>query len=304
MEETTTTTTTTGEKHGEEQPGSGKTAQSSVIIFYRVKIAGTPRNVTVIWCKSLINHTLTVSVEKPNSTDNTFTCKVELKPWPFWSKKGFKSFEMDGQRIDVFWDLRSAKFSGGPEPAGGYYVALVCNEEVALLLGDCKKEAYKRTKSRPSLEDATIICKRENVFGKKCFSSRARFDERRKEHDIVVENSISGPKDPEMWISIDGVVLIHVNNLQWKFRGNETVIVEQVPVQVFWDVHAWLFSSSGPAHAFFIFKPALPENNAGDDNGEDSGGDGGGAAMLSSPLPLPSSSLPEFCFFLYAWKVE
>ncbi|KAJ0988194.1 hypothetical protein J5N97_006550 [Dioscorea zingiberensis] len=294
MEETTTssTTTTTGEKQGaEELPGGGKTAQSSVIAVYRVKLAGAQRNVTVIWCKSLINHTLTVSVEKPSS-DTTFTCKVELKPWPFWSKKGFKSFEVEGRRIDVFWDLRSAKFSSGPEPAGGYYVAMVCNEEVALLLGDCKKEAYKRTKSRPSLEDASMISKRENVFGKKCFSTRTRFNEKRKEHDIVVENSInSGPKDPEMWISIDGIVLIHVSNLQWKFRGNETVLVEQVPVQVFWDVHAWLFGS--PGHALFIFKPAPPENGAGD------GGQTDGIVSSSS-----LSSSPEFCFFLYAWMMD
>nr|CAD1831471.1 unnamed protein product [Ananas comosus var. bracteatus] len=108
------------------------------------------------------------------------TCKVELKPWPFWSKKGYKSLDVadddDECSVDVFWDLRSAKFSGSgsPEPTAGYYVALVCDEEVILLVGDGNKDAYKRTKSRPCLEEAVLVSKRENVFGRKSFAARAR----------------------------------------------------------------------------------------------------------------------------------
>ncbi|ONK82018.1 uncharacterized protein A4U43_C01F35280 [Asparagus officinalis] len=67
------------------------------------------------------------------------------------------------------------------------------------------REAYKRTRSRPSLEEATLVTKKENVFGKRSFCTRVRFDERRrKEHDILIENSIPGSKEPEMWISVDG----------------------------------------------------------------------------------------------------
>ncbi|XP_072962617.1 uncharacterized protein [Typha angustifolia] len=283
-----------------DETASNKTAQCTVIAVYRTMIAGVARRVTVMWNKNLINHSFSVSVENSDA-DGPLTCKVELKPWPFWSKKGSKPLEIDGSRLDVFWDLRSAKFSGSPEPSGNYYVALVCNEEVILLLGDCKKDAYKKTKSRPSLEDATLLCKRENVFGKKSFCTRTRFDDRKKEHDIVVENSISGPKDPEMWISIDGVVLIHVDNLRWKFRGNETVIVERTPVQVFWDVHDWLFGGPG-SHALFIFKPgpALERQPVDDDHQN-------GISQSDNeqhPLVRTCRGAPEFCFFLYAWKLE
>ncbi|KAG0499125.1 hypothetical protein HPP92_003816 [Vanilla planifolia] len=274
----------------------------SVTSIYKTKIGGAARGVTVVWTKTLINHSLAVSVDGAASS----TCRIDLKPWPFWGKKGFKSLDVDGHRLDLFWDLRSAKFSGGggPEPTGGYYVALVYRDEVVLLLGDCKKDAYKRTKSRPSLDDAAMVSKRDNVFGKRCFSTRARFDGGKKEHDILVENSISGGcgTDPEMWIRIDGVVVVHVSNLKWKFRGNETVLVERSPVQVFWDVHDWLFCGPGTGHALFVFKPGAPtpltevgegeESACGDDGREVSAaGDGGGES-------------PEFCFFLYAWKVE
>jgi len=313
MEEPSTTSASSAasEKHhhdGSTAGGSnGKTAQCSVVSIYQTKIADVPRNVTVTWSKNLINHSLAVTVEKPGADGPPFTCKVDLKPWPFWSKKGLKSFEVDSHRVDLFWDLRSAKYSTGPEPLGGYYVALVCNEEVILLIGDSKKEAYKRTKSRPSLEDAALITKKENVFGKKSFTSRARFDERKKEHDIVVENSISGPKEPEMWISVDGVRLIHVNNLQWKFRGNETVLIEDLPVQIFWDVHSWLFGTPGVGHALFIFKPgAPPKLEERNDNGSNEGSNHSQREEDQSLAVQSNNSavVPEFCFFLYAWKIE
>ncbi|CAL9748882.1 unnamed protein product [Musa acuminata subsp. burmannicoides] len=287
-------------------PAEEPTPQCSVISIYRAMVGGVPRNVTVVWTKNLMNHSLSVSIDKSNG-ESPLTCKVDLKPWPFWSKlKGSKSFDDDSERLDVFWNLRSAKFSDGPEPLENYYVALVCGEEVVMLLGDLKKKAYRKTRSRPSLEDVTLLSKKENVFGKKCFSSRVKFDDRKKEHDIIVVNSISGHKDPEMWISIDGIVLIHVSNLQWKFRGNETVWVEQVPVQVFWDVHGWLFRGPGSGHALFIFKPGLPASAAAGNRG--SSGKPTSSRRNNSESSLVSScgggGSQEFCFFLYAWRMD
>ncbi|XP_010253022.1 PREDICTED: uncharacterized protein LOC104594441 [Nelumbo nucifera] len=290
-------------------------AQCTVMCVYQASIAGMCYNVHVIWSKNLMNHCLNISVNNPSSDNHQISsCKIDLKPWHFWSKKGLKSFEVQGKRVDVFWDLRAAKFESSPEPCSDYYVALVSEEEVVLLLGDHKKEAYKRTKSRPSLADATLIYKKDNVFGKKCFATRAKFDERRKEHDIVVEISITGPKDPEMWISIDGIVLIHVTNLQWKFRGNETIRVNTIPVQVFWDVHDWLFSGQPTGHGLFIFKPAPHDYDSDLDHDKDAGSDSGSqgaggsesgdSGYYSTYSQSRPSSTSDFCLFLYAWKLE
>lgn len=223
-----------------------------------------------------------------------------MKPWHFWSKKGYKTFEVEGNQVEVYWDLRSAKFSGSPEPCSDYYVALVSDEEVVLLLGDYKKKAYKRTKSRPALVDAMLLIKKENVFAKKSFSTKARFDEKRKESEIVVDSSTGGSNDPEMWISIDGVVLIHVKNLQWKFRGNQTVMVNKHPVQVFWDVHDWLFSGSGSGPGLFIFKPGPPEAESEKEGSAVEGSDDGSVGYYSS-LNIATF---EFCLVLYAYKIE
>ncbi|KAF8691419.1 hypothetical protein HU200_040558 [Digitaria exilis] len=276
-------------------------AQCSTVSVFLAKISGAPRLVTAVWSKNLINQSFTISIDRPaadveDEDEGPVTHKVELKPWPFWSKKGNKALDIAGAgRVDLFWDLRGAKFaaSSSPEPAGGYYVAVVSNDEVVLLLGDGKKDAYKRTKSRPSLEDAVLVCRRESVFGRRSFAVRARLDARRsKEHHIVVECSpaVTGGaavREPEMWVTVDGFVVVHVKNLQWKFRGNETVLVDQSPVQVIWDVHDWLFG--GPvAQAAFVFKPGAPPEIE-----EDSGGNG-----------IQSEGGTDFCFCLQAWRME
>ncbi|KAL6975513.1 hypothetical protein U1Q18_024309 [Sarracenia purpurea var. burkii] len=289
-------------------PVTHKTAQSSVACVYQTYVGGYWRNVTVLWCKNLTSHSLSISVDSVEESDLHRFCKIDLKPWHFWGKKGFKTFDVDGSCVDVYWDLRSAKFSDGPEPRSDFYVALVSDGEAVLLLGDYQKKAYKRTKSRPALVDAVMVYKKENVFNRKCFSTRARFDRSMsEEHEIVVESSTAGPREPEMWISVDGIVVIHVRNLQWKFRGNQTVVVNKMPVQVYWDVYAWLFSSPGFGHGLFIFKPGPPEFD-GDESSL--GGDGGGesddcSSSNSRYFSTEShSKASEFCLFLCAWKIE
>ncbi|KAM7270582.1 hypothetical protein ACFE04_029796 [Oxalis oulophora] len=282
-------------------PVLSKTAQSTVTCVYQTHIANSWKNVTFLWCRNLMNHTLNVMVHSSEG-EMQHSCKVDVKSWHFWSKKGMKSFEIDGSQVNLYWDLHSAKFCASPEPIADYYVALVAGQEVLLLLGDLKKKVYKRTKARPALVDPILFFKKENVFAKKSFSSRAKFDERRKEHDIVVESSTSGPRDPEMWISIDGIVLIHVKNLQWKFRGNQTVLVDNQQVQVFWDVHDWLFSSVGPCQGLFIFKPGSVEAES-DREGSSRGGYDSTCSETTSTY-YSTAGAPEFCLFLQAWKLE
>ncbi|KAJ3679068.1 hypothetical protein LUZ60_017079 [Juncus effusus] len=247
------------DKTSDDSPaGHNKSApQCSVVSIYQTKIHGVMRHVTISWNKTIMSHSFSISVD--GKVDGPLLCRVELKPWPFWGRKGSKTTDINGDRVDIFWDIRSAKFSHSPEPVSGYYVALVSQDEVVLLVGDSRKDAYKKTKSRPTLEDPLLLCKRENMFGKRNFTTRAHFDDRRrKDHDIVIENSVPGSRDPEMRISIDGIVLINVKNLHWKFRGNETIVVDQLPIQVLWDVHDWVFGGSW-SQAFFIFKSAKEE---------------------------------------------
>ncbi|CAF2009667.1 uncharacterized protein LOC111207401 [Brassica napus] len=287
------------------------TPHSTVTCGYQAHVAGFFRNVTVLWSKNLMNHSLTVMVSSLDN-DMNYCCKIDLvKPWQFWSKRGSKSFDVEGNFVEVFWDLRSAKLSGNgsPEPVSDYYVAIVSDEEVVLLLGDLKHKAYKRTKSRPALVEGFIYFKKESIFGKKTFSTRARFDEQRKGHELVVESS-NDEKDQEMWISVDGIVLVHVKNLQWKFRGNVMVLVDRTPVMVYYDVHDWLFGSSEStaSSGLFLFKPVPVGAMMVDEYFSDAedGDSGGGSSPLSRYNSASSGygQLHEFCLFLYAGKLE
>jgi len=74
-----------------------------------------------------------------------------------------------------------------------------------------------------------LVSKKENIFGKKKFSTRAKFHEKGRWHEISIEcknkgnnngESLSGVQ-PKMEIRIDGHLVIHVKHLQWKFRSNQ-----------------------------------------------------------------------------------
>lgn len=289
-----------------------RSSQSVFMSIYRTKIADQCRLISLTWCKNGLQRGLSVSIEGPEG-ENQFNCKFELKPWNFWRKQGSKHLIIDEKRVDIFWDLKSAKFEGETEPKTEYYVAIVCDDEVVLLIGDLKKEAYRRTKCRPSLIDPILVSKREHIFGKLKFVTKMKFHEKGRVHEISVDLKNrgnlgnSGEAEPEMEIRIDGHLGIHIRNLQWKFRGNEIIKMNRVRIEVYWDVHDWLFSP-GLRNGLFIFKPSVLTNSP--------------SSISSSPPPLSLSSTPlssqtgssvsaeggfggsDFCLFLYAWKIE
>ncbi|XP_076885828.1 uncharacterized protein LOC143535476 [Bidens hawaiensis] len=278
---------------GEDSATITKSGQSVFMSVYKTKIAEQSRLITVTWCKNLLLHGLSVSVEGP---ETEHACKVELKPWNFWRKHGSKSFVVDGNPLDIFWDLKSAKFHGETEPVSEYYVAVVSGEEVVLVLGDMKKDAYRKTGCRPALTDAVLVSRTEHVFGKKKFQTRVKFDEKGGFHDVLIECINRGNADLEMEIRIDGDLMVHVKHLQWKFRGNELIKFKKGFIEVYWNVHDWLFSP-GLRHALFIIKPSASPPPV--------------PPVLTSPAGvcgsvqgLDSVYLYEFCLFLYAWKVE
>lgn len=300
-----------GEKPADDPTAVTRSGQSVFMSVFRTKIADQCRLVTITWYKNLLLHGLSVSVEGPRG-ESQYGCKVELKPWCFWRKQGSKRFVIDGKPVDVFWDLKAAKFNGETDPISEYYVAVVCDKEVVLLVGDLKKEAYRKTGCRPALIDPILVSRKEHIFGKKRFSTRVKFHEKGGFHEVSIEcnnknvDSLGGVVgvEPEMEIRIDGNLALHVKHLQWKFRGNESINVNKRRLQVYWDVHDWLFSP-GLRYALFIFKPVSSSTSSS-----------------STPLSSSSSSLSsqtgssgsleglnhggssEFCLFLYAWKIE
>ncbi|MCI00321.1 hypothetical protein A2U01_0021339, partial [Trifolium medium] len=129
------------------------------------------------------------------------------------------------------------------------------------LLGDLKKEACKKIDSDNNVgvynSDAIFIAKREHIFGKKFYCAKAQFCDKGKVHDVRIEcDALVGTNEPCLVIRIDSKIMMQVKQLKWKFRGNQTILVDGLPVEVFWDVHNWLFGNA-TGNAVFMFQTCV-----------------------------------------------
>ncbi|KAL6978534.1 hypothetical protein U1Q18_020202, partial [Sarracenia purpurea var. burkii] len=87
----------------------------------------------------------------------------------------------------------------------------------------------------------------------KFYGSKAKFFDKGQIHDLTIEYDNGGFNDQSLVIRIDGKAMIQVKHLRWKFRGNNTILVDGFPVEVFWDVHNWLFGNV-VSDAVFMFQ--------------------------------------------------
>lgn len=196
-----------------------------------------------------------------------YSFHFHIKPFPWYSnnKKGSKKLDLIINKkqppATIFWDLSNAKYGSRPEPVSGFYVAVVIDHEIILLLGD---EAYTSAAAAqiksPSLinnnyNKMMMILRREHVYGTKLYSTKA--DIGGHERNISIDCRISDD-DPRLFFSIDDKVALRVKHLKWKFRGNESIEIEGTCVQVSWDVYNWLFhqqdhAGSSNCYALFMF---------------------------------------------------
>ncbi|QCD77661.1 uncharacterized protein LOC114187272 [Vigna unguiculata] len=275
---------------------ANKSAQNVVTCVYQCKVGGSSCLITVTWSKNLMGQGLGVAIDDSSSQS---LCKVDIKPWGFSKRRGCKSLEVHSCKLDVYWDLSSAKFGSSPEPLGGFYVAAVVDGQMVLLIGDLKREALKKTNASPLPHNAFLIAKKEHVFGKKLYGTKAVFCDNGQIHDIVIECDTASVSDPSLVIRIDSKTVMQVKRLRWKFRGNHTILVDGLAVEVFWDVHNWLFGTS-LGNAVFMFRTSL------------SALDKLLASQPTSDLPWSfSERFPEtklqglgFSLNLYAWKSQ
>lgn len=233
---------------------SGKIGQNLVTCVYQCRL----RNfscfiITVTWTKNLTGQGLSVQVD---DSTNQCLCKVEIKPWLFYKKRGCKNLEVGSKLIDIYWDLASAKFDLSPEPLEGFYFGVVVNQDLILMLGDMEKELKNKIDVSSFMPNVVFVSKKEHIFGKKVYSTRAQFCGKGQIHDISIECDLVGTNDPCLLIRVDGKPMMQVKHLRWKFRGNYTILVDGLPVEVFWDVHNWLFGKL-TGEAIFLFQTCL-----------------------------------------------
>ncbi|KAK6915457.1 Protein of unknown function DUF868, plant [Dillenia turbinata] len=277
---------------------ASRTAQNLVTCVYQCRLRRRSCLITITWSRNLMGQGLSVGID---DSSNQTLCKVDIKPWLFSKRKGSKSLEVDSSKVDIYWDLSSAKFGSGPEPSEGFYLGIVFNHQMVLLLGDLRKEAYKKTNASPVPSNAIFVAKREHISGKKVFSTKAQFCDNGQIHDLAIECDTAGVSEPCLVMRINSKPVMQVKRLRWKFRGNHTIVVDGLAVEVFWDVYNWLFGTS-LGNAVFMFKTCLPAEKPW------------ASQPISDPNVLPWSWSQRFkdsksqglgfSLILYAWKNE
>ncbi|XP_027180716.1 uncharacterized protein LOC113779350 [Coffea eugenioides] len=203
----------------------------------------------------------------------------------FWKKRGSKTLvgllNTSSTTARVFWDLSRAKFGSRPDPASGYYVAILIGGEMTLLVGEELLPLCQLPRSiasggggaRPTpketaaaeIRNQVMVLRREHVYGNKkrlYYTTRANIGGGEQEIDVSIDyRAIGGEGGPTLCFSIADKRVLQVKHLKWKFRGNERVEGDDgiPPVQVSWDVYNWLFVQDDDheltnGYALFMFK--------------------------------------------------
>ncbi|OAY51453.1 uncharacterized protein LOC110613922 [Manihot esculenta] len=227
--------------------------QNTVSCFYKIILSSQKQLlVTVTWFKKHTAQGLSISFGNESSTSFKLNTSGRL----FRKKKGSKIIDSDSFKIEIFWDLSSAKYDSGPAPVDGFYVLVMVDSEIGLVLGDVKEETmFKKLKASNSVAKSSLISRQEHCSGNNLYVSKAKFCDTGIEHDVLIKCSDEneGLRYPVLAVCIDKKTVIRVKRLQWNFRGNQTIFVDGLLVDLMWDVHDWFYNPSSGS-AVFMFK--------------------------------------------------
>ncbi|KAL6655009.1 hypothetical protein ACP70R_005835 [Stipagrostis hirtigluma subsp. patula] len=174
-------------------------------------------------------------------------------------KRGSRSFVTEaGTAVTIYWDTADARYAAGssPEPSRDYYLAVVADAELALLLGggEAARELARRFAPAPR---RALLSRREQVrappfpspaaaaAAQLVHTTRCRFRDDGVEHEVTVScrGEEWGARDGEVAVSVDGKKVVEARRVKWNFRGNRTAVLgDGAVVEVMWDVHDWWFA--------------------------------------------------------------
>ncbi|XP_060218116.1 uncharacterized protein LOC132645251 [Lycium barbarum] len=229
--------------------------QNLVTCIYQAHICGSPVYLTLTWSRNMYSHSLLVHAP------DLFSITIPLHQSSFAifkARHGSKSIhpiQHDHKKMKIHWDFTVAKFNqNSAEPEGCFYIAITCNARLEFFLGDMLTELTGRARlvSGCCSGDLTLLSRREHVFGRRSYTTRARI--RGVKHEFVIECGGGVLK-----VKVDGKTSLVVKRLGWKFRGNERILVGQVEVTFFWDVFNWVNKKCdndkfSQGHGVFVFQ--------------------------------------------------
>ncbi|XP_057779370.1 uncharacterized protein LOC130997950 [Salvia miltiorrhiza] len=236
---------------------SAPSIQTAVTSIYKVKLSNEKQFLIRIgWCNPAMNHAFSITI-----SDYPFsTAKLSRSFMILRRQRGSEDLESAGLRADVFWDLRRARFETGPEPVSGFYMAVLINSELALVLGDMEQEvlieAKKCVSDNSTVPELSLISRGERFSGGGVYAARAKFSEAGAWHDIVIRFcGTTSSRGSLLCVYVDGKSVVEVKRVQWNFRGNQSIFLDGLLIDLMWDVHDWVFNpSASSGYAVFLFR--------------------------------------------------
>ncbi|CAI9774573.1 unnamed protein product [Fraxinus pennsylvanica] len=268
-------------------PGLIPSIQNAVTCLYRTVLSTQKQFlISATWYKNNISQGLNITFGNDPST----TIKLNSNSRSFRKLKGSKSLEFDNSKFEVFWDFSTARYHTGPEPVDGYYVLFTVDSELGLFLGDMVEEAsIKKLKTGTQMAKVSLVSRQEHFSGSTLYSTKAKFCEKGADHDISIHFSggNEGLKHPVLSVCIDKKMVFRVKKLLWNFRGNQTIFLDGLLVDLLWDVHDWFYNPATSRYAVFMFRTRC---------GTDS------RLWLEEKLGQEDHEKVEFSLMIYAYK--
>ncbi|EYU36095.1 hypothetical protein ABFS82_14G235300 [Erythranthe guttata] len=246
---------------------------NSVTCYYKTLVSTQKQipMITITWAKNTpsSDQSLTIIFGKEEEEEIT-TFKLNTNPRLFKKLKGTKSIQYClTTKIDISWDLSSARYQTGPEPVSGYYILITIDSEPGLVLGDLTR---RQPISKPGTK-FSLVSRREHFSGGTAhYSTKTRFGDSGRAHDVSIrcsgEEEGGGvvKKNVGNWVlsvCIDKKMVVNVKRLKWNFRGNQTIFLDGLLLDLMWDLHAWFFRKRN-----------------GNDNGNGNGNGNGNAGVF------------------------
>ncbi|KAJ1418865.1 hypothetical protein SESBI_15465 [Sesbania bispinosa] len=226
--------------------------QDSVSCIYKVNLISTQKQllIKITWTKKLIGQGFNINI-----TNHTFSSKFNANtntPLQLRKNKGRETFQAHNFEVKLLWDLSGAKYDEGPEPVGGFYVVVLVDSELGLRLGDKEEKSLELNVKEANF---SMVSRSERFSGTTVYATKAKFCETGIEHEIVIKCGAEeeGSKSPVLSVCMDKKTMFQVKRLRWNFRGNQTIFVDGLVVDMMWDVHDWLFNPNS-ASAVFMFR--------------------------------------------------
>lgn len=148
-------------------------------------------------------------------------------------------------------------YENGPEPSNEFYITVLVDSEIRLLLGE-EEEEIERLKTEYPVGRFSLVSRCEQFSGKSVYSTKAQFSEKGMAHEIVIkcceeENGLR-KSDRVLCVAIDKKKVFEVKRLRWNFRGNQAIFLDGLLVDMMWDVYDWFFREESGGFGVFMFR--------------------------------------------------